>query len=65
MAGALGVQLGGPAFYFGELHDKPTIGDSLRKIERSDIGRAIRMLYVGSFLCMALLALMRGILVWN
>ena len=65
MAGALGVQLGGPAFYFGELRDKPTIGDPLREIERSDIRRAVQMLYAGGFLCLALLALVRGIFVWN
>ena len=55
MAGALGVQLGGPAFYFGELHDKPAIGDPLREIEYDDIKRAVRMLYAGSGLCLAFL----------
>lgn len=30
MAGALGVQLAGPASYFGKLYEKPTIGDALR-----------------------------------
>ena len=29
-AGALGVQLAGPAYYFGEYYPKPTIGDPLR-----------------------------------
>ncbi len=32
-AGALGVQLAGPAYYFGEYYAKPTIGDPLRPIE--------------------------------
>ena len=65
MAGALEIQLGGPAFYFGELYDKPAIGDPLREIEGWDIRRAVRMLYAGSFLCLTLLVLVRGILVWN
>ncbi|MFQ9680024.1 MAG: cobalamin biosynthesis protein [Ruthenibacterium lactatiformans] len=33
MAGALGVQLAGPASYFGKLYEKPTIGDALRPVE--------------------------------
>ena len=31
-AGALHIQLGGDAFYFGKLHQKPTIGDAERPI---------------------------------
>ena len=38
-AGALGVQLAGPAYYFGEYYDKPTIGDALRPVEPKDILR--------------------------
>jgi len=44
-AGALGVQLAGPAYYFGEYYDKPTIGDALRPVEPKDILRADRMMY--------------------
>ena len=47
MAGALGVELAGPASYFGVLHDKPTIGDATRAIEPADIRRANTMMYVG------------------
>ena len=45
MAGALGVELAGDAWYFGELHKKPTLGDSLRPIQPEDIRRANRLLY--------------------
>ena len=45
-AGALGVQLAGPAYYFGEYYAKPTIGDALRPIEPEDILRANQMMYV-------------------
>ena len=49
-AGALGVQLAGPAWYFGEFYDKPTIGDPIRPIEAEDIPRTCRMLYSASLL---------------
>lgn len=39
-AGALNVELAGPAYYFGILHEKPTIGDANRRIETEDIKRA-------------------------
>ena len=51
-AGALGVQLAGPATYFGEYYDKPTIGDAARAIEPKDILRANRMMRVASVLGM-------------
>ena len=56
MAGALHVQLAGPAYYFGKLYNKPTIGDSVRPIEPKDITRANRMMYTAGFLCVTLLA---------
>jgi adenosylcobinamide-phosphate synthase len=36
-AGALGIQLGGTHRYFGQLVEKPTIGDALRPAEKQDI----------------------------
>ncbi|MCD8152506.1 MAG: cobalamin biosynthesis protein [Clostridiales bacterium] len=44
MAGALGIQLGGAAAYFGVLHEKPTIGDARRPVEAEDIVRANRVM---------------------
>lgn len=49
-AGALGIRLGGPARYFGELFPKPYIGDAPRPAEPADILRANRMLYAASVL---------------
>lgn len=46
MAGALGVQLAGNAYYFGKLYEKPTIGDPGRPVEKEDIQRANRLLYL-------------------
>ena len=64
MAGALRVQLAGPAYYFGKLYEKPTIGDDIRPIEPADIARAGRMLYAAGFLAVALGAAARFVIVW-
>ena len=61
-AGALGVQLAGPAYYFGEYYAKPTIGDPLRPIEPEDIRRANRMMYAESVLALAVGLAVRAIL---
>ena len=53
-AGALGIQLAGPAFYFGEYYDKPSIGDARRPAEPADILRAGRILYLAGFLALGL-----------
>ena len=51
-AGALRVQLGGNAYYFGKLYEKPTMGDPERKIEGDDINRACRLMYIASIICL-------------
>ena len=53
-AGALGVQLAGPAWYFGQYYDKKTLGDSLRPIEPRDIARTNRVMLTGSTLAVLL-----------
>lgn len=52
-AGALGVQLAGSSYYFGELVVKPTIGDPGRAVEPADILRANRLMYATAFLSLA------------
>ncbi len=49
-AGALGIRLAGPAVYFGVRHDKPYLGDPLRRPEYEDIRRANRLMYITSVL---------------
>ncbi len=63
MAGALEIQLAGPAWYFGQYYDKPTIGDPVRPVEPEDILRAGRLLYLGSALALLLLGGLRA-LIW-
>ena len=60
MAGALRVRLAGPAWYFGELYEKPWIGDEYRPVEAEDIVLANRMLYTGSILGLIFLCALRG-----
>lgn len=50
MAGALQVELGGNAYYFGELYQKPTIGNHTKDVQIEDIRRANRLLYRTSFI---------------
>ncbi|HAM15478.1 MAG TPA: cobalamin biosynthesis protein CobD, partial [Eggerthellaceae bacterium] len=52
-AGALGVQLGGGNFYFGEFVEKPTIGDATRPLEVEDIARANKLMYATAVLGVA------------
>ena len=51
-AGALGVQLGGNAYYFGKLYEKPTMGDPKRAIEGEDINKACGLMYMTSIICL-------------
>ena len=50
-AGALGLQLAGPASYFGIQFDKPYIGDAQRQIEIADIKRANKLMLATSLMC--------------
>lgn len=61
-AGALGIELAGPASYFGILHDKDRIGDALRPVVAEDILRSQRALYFAAFLGLCLCCTVRAIL---
>ena len=50
-AGALGIRLGGPSYYFGKLVEKPFIGNDLRPVEPYDIGLTNRLMFITEFLC--------------
>ena len=62
-AGAMHIQLGGTHTYFGKVVEKPTIGDDDRPVEKCDILRANRLLYVSSAL-MAGIAALAGVMIW-
>ena len=49
-AGALHIELAGPASYFGRRVEKPTLGDGDRPIEKADVGRTAKLMYGASIL---------------
>lgn len=61
-AGALDLRLAGDAYYFGELHKKPFIGDDIREIENEDIHRANRLMYCTSVLMLIICTALRAVL---
>jgi adenosylcobinamide-phosphate synthase len=52
-AGALGVQLGGLNYYFGQPSERPTMGDPLRPLESRDIIRVNTLMFVTYALLLA------------
>ena len=55
-AGALHLRLAGDAWYFGELHKKPFLGDGDRPVEAGDIRRANRLMFTAEGMLAAALA---------
>jgi adenosylcobinamide-phosphate synthase len=53
-AGALGLQLGGAASYFGKISSKPTLGEPFSAPSRQHIIQACRLVGVASFICLLL-----------
>jgi adenosylcobinamide-phosphate synthase len=54
IAGALGVQLGGPASYGGLPTMKPLLGDPVEPIDRATVRRAVRIMLVAALHAVAL-----------
>jgi len=50
MAGALGVRLGGPSTYFGQVIPKPFIGEPHQPLAASHYRQAVRILYATSLI---------------
>lgn len=53
-AGALRIALAGDAYYGGELHHKPVLGDDLRPVEANDILQANRLMTTATAFMMPL-----------
>lgn len=53
-AGALGIQIGGTNYYFGQPVFKPTIGDDIYSITPEHILSAIRLMYTSSALTLVM-----------
>lgn len=60
-AGALRVQLAGPASYGGQVEDKPFLGDPLRPVEIADIARSHKLLFATAALAFLLALALRSL----
>ncbi|TCK61048.1 adenosylcobinamide-phosphate synthase CbiB [Seleniivibrio woodruffii] len=49
-AGALNIRLGGAVSYFGQITEKPYIGDSEREPETSDIKKSVKLMELSSII---------------
>ena len=61
LAGILDCRFGGPHYYFGELFDKPYIGENDRELTTADMKKAVRINRTAEVL-MVVLVLIRSIL---
>ncbi len=57
VAGLLGIQLGGNNYYHGKLVEKPTIGDKIREIKKTDIKNTIEVMYRSEVLLLIIYAI--------
>ena len=57
LAGILNCRFGGPHYYFGELFDKPYIGENDRELTTADMKKAVRINRTAEVLMVALVAL--------
>jgi len=60
-AGALRVQLAGPASYGGQVEPKPFLGDPLRPVEVGDIARAHKLLFATAAFSFLLASALRAL----
>lgn len=61
-AGALRIQLGGKATYFGITTEKPTFGDDIEHVRAFHIKKAVRLLYATSALSLVVLLLAKSLM---
>lgn len=55
-AGALGIQLGGDASYFGRIISKPVLGEPLQPPARKHILQVCRLIFIASLICLLVFA---------
>ena len=61
LAGILNCRFGGPHYYFGQLFDKPYIGEQERLLTTDDMKKAVRVNRVAEILMIFMVSLMRNI----
>ena len=62
LAGILNCRFGGPHYYFGELFDKPYIGENERELTTTDMHTAVRINRIAELLMLALTLLATSLL---
>jgi len=55
LAGALDCRFGGPHYYFGELFDKPYIGENARELTTADMQKAARINRIAEILAIVII----------
>ena len=60
LAGALDCRFGGPHYYFGELFDKPFIGENERDLTTADMLKAVRINRITEVMMIALVIVVVG-----
>ncbi len=60
LAGALDCRFGGPHYYFGELFDKPFIGENERDLTTADMHKAVRINRIAEVMIIALVIVVVG-----
>ena len=58
-AGALHIQLGGDASYFGKIVKKAAFGDPMRRVDRTDILAAVDLMTAASVFALVLCCVIR------
>ena len=61
LAGILNCRFGGPHYYFGQLFDKPYIGENERLLTTDDMTKAVRVNRMAEILMIIIVSLMRNI----
>ena len=62
LAGILGCRFGGPHYYFGQLFDKPYIGEHERLLTTDDMTKAVRVNRVAEILMILIVSVYEKIL---
>lgn len=62
IAGALGIRLGGSGLYFGDIIDKPIIGDNKRSAEIRDISDTINFMYAAATMGLVLFGIIYSLI---
>ena len=61
LAGILDCRFGGPHYYFGELFDKPYIGENNRELTTADMKKAVRINRTAEVMMVVLVGLCIGV----